>query len=192
MPVPLQNSPRVLWPAVWPDEPVAARSRFVSVRLLYLIMIRVFAWLVLLGRGETSKDAEILVLRHEVAVLRPQAARPGPELRRNNPRPHLSWPDRAVLAALARMLPKELRAHRIITPGTLLRWRRRLIAAVAAAEAAGSSADRRGAGRPDRAPGEEEPDLGRGSHPGRTASPRPSSSRLDHPQDPACQQSPAI
>src|SRR5215471_4988717 len=129
MPVPLQNSPRVLWPAVWPDEPVAARSRFVSVRLLYLIMIRVFAWLVLLGRGETSKDAEILVLRHEVAVLRPQAARPGPELRRNNPRPHLSWPDRAVLAALARMLPKALRAHRIITPGTLLRWRRRLIAA---------------------------------------------------------------
>ena len=64
--------------------------------------------------------------------------------------------------------------------------------AVAAAEATGPSADRRGAGRPDRAPGKGEPDLGRGSHPGRTASPRPSGSRLDHPQGPACQQGPAI
>ena len=64
--------------------------------------------------------------------------------------------------------------------------------AVAAAEAAGPSADRRGAGRPDRAPGEGEPDLGRGSNPTRTASPRPSSGHPGHPQDPSCQQGPAI
>ena len=87
-----------------------------SVRLLYLVFARLASWLVLLARSSTAKDVEILVLRHEVAVLR-RARRP----------PRLSWAGRAVFAALIRLLPAGLRGRRLVTPGTILRWHRRLV-----------------------------------------------------------------
>jgi hypothetical protein len=100
----------------------------VSVRLLYLIVVRVFGWLVLLGRRQASKDVEIMVLWHEVAVLKRQVSRPKSD-----------WADRAMLSALARFLPTMLRAHRLVTSGTLLAWHRRLAGIVVWSETCGRS-----------------------------------------------------
>jgi transposase InsO family protein len=80
-------------------------------------LLRLLNLLLLLGRSSTSKDVELLVLRHEVAVH----ANP-------NPKPRLDWADRAMFAALVRRLPQKLREHRLVTPGTILRWHRRLVA----------------------------------------------------------------
>ena len=89
-----------------------------SLRLAYLAVLRVFGWLTLLARSDRAKDAEILLLRHQVAVLHRQAGTP-----------KLSWADRAILSALAGLLPSgHLRQLRlIISPRTLLRWHADLV-----------------------------------------------------------------
>jgi putative transposase len=83
----------------------------VTLRLLYLIFHQVLGLVLLMGRTSSTKDVELLVLR----------------LRRTNPRPRLDWADRAVFAALVRRLPTMLRGHRLVTPGTILRWHRHLV-----------------------------------------------------------------
>jgi len=90
----------------------------VSLRFAYLAVLRLFGWLALLARSDRVKDAEILILRHQVAVFQRQVKDP-----------RLSWADRAVLAALARLLPgSQLRRLRlIVSPRTLLRWHADLV-----------------------------------------------------------------
>jgi putative transposase len=87
-----------------------------AARLLYLILTGMLSWLALFGRRRSALIAETLTLRHELTVLQRQL---GPA--------YPSWSDRALLSALARLLPRELRRHRVVTPATLLAWHRRLI-----------------------------------------------------------------
>ena len=128
-----------------------------AVRLLYLIFRQVMAWLGLLARSAQSKNVEILVLRHEVTVLRRQVNRP-----------RLVWADRAVFAALTRLLSPACRLHRIVTPATILRWHQDLV------KRRWSQPRRHRRGRPPHGPrgspvgaaaGRREPFLGVSTHP---------------------------
>jgi putative transposase len=87
-----------------------------TLRLLYLLSCQVLRWLALLARSAAAKDAELLMLRHEVVVLRRQVAPP-----------RVDWADRAVLAGLARLLPRPAWHGLIVQPTTLLRWHRDLV-----------------------------------------------------------------
>ena len=185
----------------------------VSPRQVYLLFFRMASWIVLQGRSSTAKDVELLVLRHEVAVLRRTNPKPRPDwadrtlfaalirllppalrahrlvtavlvLRRTNPKPRPDWADRTLFAALIRLLPPALRAHRLVTAGTVLHWHRRLVAA--------KWRQPRPPGRPP-IPEElvelilrmarENPSWGH-PHSGRAATPGSPGRRSHHPQDP--------
>ncbi len=87
-----------------------------TLRLLYLLFCQAMRWLALLARSSAAKDAELLMLRHEVQVLRRQVTRP-----------RLDWADRAVLAGLARLVPRPSWNWLFVRPETLLRWHQDLV-----------------------------------------------------------------
>jgi putative transposase len=87
-----------------------------TLRLLYLLFCQVLRWLALLARSSAAKDAELLILRHEVRVLRRQVTRP-----------RMDWADRAVLAGLARLLPRPGWNRVFVKPETLLGWHQELV-----------------------------------------------------------------
>ena len=88
-------------------------------KVAYLTLCRSIRLLALLARGDDAKNLEILVLRHQLAVLRRQVARP-----------RLEPADRALLAAVSRVLPRADWSCFLVKPETLLRWHRRLVAGV--------------------------------------------------------------
>ena len=87
-----------------------------ALKLIYLMFAKLPGWMLLQIRSDTTKDIEILVLRHQLAVLQ-----------RRTPRPRLCWADRALTAALARLLPARRRRGLIVTPSTIPRWHRQLL-----------------------------------------------------------------
>jgi hypothetical protein len=99
------------------DAYVPGTMEAMSASLVYLLLRQVLQMLTQLARDGGAKDVELLVLRHQVAVLRRQVHRP-----------ELEPADRVVLAALSRLLPRPRWSAFFVTPATLLRWHRHLIA----------------------------------------------------------------
>jgi hypothetical protein len=89
----------------------------VALRLIYVMFSKLLGWMVLRIRCVTSKEIEILVLRHQLAVLQ-----------RRTPDRRMSWTDRGVIAALVRLLPVHRRHGMLVRPSTMLRWHRQLVA----------------------------------------------------------------
>jgi hypothetical protein len=150
-----------------------------SLRLLYLIFQQMLKLVLPLGRTASTKDVELLVLRHEVAVLR-----------RANPRPGLDWADRAIFAALMRRLSPTLRGHRLVT--------RAPSCAGTAASCAGGPTRTGPDGRRSTTCSPRWWSAWRGRtragippDPGRAAQARPPGRRLDDPADPPAPPDPA-
>jgi hypothetical protein len=154
----------------------------VTLRLLYLIFQQLLGLLLLMGRTSSTKDVEVLVLRHEVAMLR-----------RTNPRPLPDWADRAVFATLIRRLPTRLRGHRLVTPGTILRRHRRLVHRrwTYPNPPGRPATDRRRPRRTGGTDGAEEPEVEIPKGPGRAAQTRPPDRRHNDPADPQTPPNPA-
>jgi len=91
-------------------------DRPVALNLIYQMFAKLLSWMVLRTRSDAAKEIEILVLRHQLAVLQ-----------RRRPRPRISSTDRAVIAALGRLLPACRRCGLLVTPSTILRWHRHLV-----------------------------------------------------------------
>ena len=88
-----------------------------ALKLIYHVFAKLLSWMVLRASSDTANEVEILVLRHQLAVLL-----------RSTPRPRISWTDRAVIAAHARLLPARRHRGFLVTPATILRWHRQLVA----------------------------------------------------------------
>jgi putative transposase len=147
-------------------------------KFAYLTLCRSIQLLVLLARSDAAKDLEILVLRHQLAVLR-----------RQTPRPRLEPADRALLAAASRVLPRGRWSCFFVRPETLLRWHRRLVAGAWTYPHRGTGRPpaRPGAAAADHPPGQGEPAVGLPAHQGRAAPARHAGLGHRDPYDLRCQ-----